>query len=113
MNPVVPDQHLMNVISLQLHDISLSGFSMTNYSEAFSFFLTKGTIYENCTLIMPDHGEVRISFEIMMKKQIETNRVGEFAELVGIKLINIKHSTESAILRYIQDVERQSGVLNM
>jgi c-di-GMP-binding flagellar brake protein YcgR len=111
-NPVVPDERLLNLIRLDLHDISLSGFSMTNTREEFSCFLTRGTIYENCTLVMPDHGEVIVSFEIMMKRKLDSHKAGEFAELVGTKFIKIKQATESAVLRYIQEVERQSGVLN-
>ncbi|MDD5227617.1 MAG: flagellar brake protein [Methylococcales bacterium] len=111
-NPIVPEERLLNLIRLDLHDISLSGFSITSYCESFSTFLTQGMIYENCTLIMPEHGVVVISFEIMMKRKIETHKIGEFAELVGTKFINMRPSTESAILRYIQDVERQSGGLN-
>ena len=112
-NPIAPEERLLNLIRLDLHDISLSGFSMTNYNEAFSFFLMPNTIYENCTLIMPGHGEVSVSFEIMMKRRVETRKIGEFAELVGIKFIKLKQSVESSILRYIQDLERQSGVLNI
>lgn len=111
-NPPVPEERLLNLISLELHDVSLSGFSMMNYTEAFSCFLEPHTIYENCTLIMPVHGEVIVSFEIMMKRQVETRKMGEFAELIGIKLMTLKHTAESTVLRYIQDIERQSGVLN-
>lgn len=111
-NPVVPDENLLNVIKLHLHDISLSGFSMTNYSEEFSYFLTKNTIYENSKLIMPGHGEVDIAFEVMMKRKVETHKAGEFAELIGVKFLKLRQSTESAVLRYIQELERQSGVLN-
>ena len=49
----------------------------------------------------------------MMKRRVETRKIGEFAELVGIKFIKLKQSVESSILRYIQDLERQSGVLNI
>ena len=62
---------------------------------------------------MPGHCEVSVSFEIMMKRRVETRKIGEFAELVGIKFIKLKQSVESSILRYIQDLERQSGVLNI
>lgn len=111
-NPVVPDEHLLNLIRLELYDISLSGFSMKNYSEEFSYFLTRGTVYENCTLIMPEHDEVAISFEIMMKRPLDTKKSSDFTELVGVKFIGLKHGAESAVLRYIQDIERQSGMLN-
>jgi c-di-GMP-binding flagellar brake protein YcgR len=112
-NPPQPDERLLNLIRLDLHDISLSGFSVTNHREEFSFFLTKGTLFENVNLIMPDFGEVLVSFEIMMKRHIEAHKVGEFAELVGVKFLKMKQSSESAVLRYIQEIERQSGVLNL
>ena len=112
-NPPQPDERLLNLIRLPLHDISLSGFSVTNHKEEFSFFLTKGTIYENVNLIMPGFGEVSVSFEIMMKRHIEAHKVGEFAELVGVKFMKMKQSSESSVLRYIQEIERQSGVLNI
>jgi c-di-GMP-binding flagellar brake protein YcgR len=112
-NPPQPEERLLNLICLNLHDISLSGFSITNHKEEFSSFLTKGTVYENTMLVMPDFGEVPISFEIMMKRHIEAHKVGEFAELIGVKFLNMKPSTESSVLRYIQDIERQSGVLNL
>ncbi len=112
-NPIVPDENEMNLITLPLHDVSLSGFSMKNYHEEFSFFLERGLIYENCKMIMPNHGEVSVSFEVMMKRKVEGHKIGEFTELVGIKLIKTKQSAESIILRYIQDLERQSGVLNI
>jgi c-di-GMP-binding flagellar brake protein YcgR len=112
-NPIVPNEDELDLISLHLHDISLSGFSMTNYNEEFSIFFESGLIYENCTLKMPGHDEVSISFEIKMKRKIEAHKMGEFAELVGIHFIKMKQSAESRILRYIQDLERQSGVLNI
>jgi c-di-GMP-binding flagellar brake protein YcgR len=112
-NPPQPDERLLNLIRLSLHDISLSGFSVTNNREEFSFFLTRETIFENVNLIMPDFGEVLVSFEIMMKRHIEANKIGEFSELVGVKFLKMKQGTESSILRYIQEIERQSGVLNL
>ncbi len=111
-NPILPDERLLNIIKLNLHDISLSGFSMTNHSEDFSYFLTRNTLCENSTFIMPGFGSVEVTFEIMMKRKIEAHKAGEFAELVGVKFLKLKQSTESTILRYIQELERQSGVLN-
>lgn len=112
-NPVEPDENLKDLISLHLHDISLSGFSMTNDKEEFSFFLTEGGKYEDCKLIMPNHGEVNIAFEIMVQRKVKAHKAGEFAEFIGVKFSNLKASSESIILRYIQDLERQSGVLNI
>jgi c-di-GMP-binding flagellar brake protein YcgR len=112
-NPITIDETKTDLISLNLHDISLTGFSMRNHSEEFSFFLTPGTIFENCNLMMPEHGEIKISFEIMVKRKVEAHRAGEFTELVGAKFLKLNQSSETTILRYIQGIERQSGVLNL
>ena len=103
-NPIVPDENLLNIIKLNLHDISLSGFSMSNHTEDFSYFLTRNTVYENSILIMPGFGEVGIAFEIMMKRKVESHKAGEFAELVGVKFLNLRQSTESTILSYIKEI---------
>ncbi len=110
---VAEEARSLNLIDLDLHDIGLAGFSMTNYSKAFSFFLTLHSIHENCTLIMPGHDDVSVSFEIMTISKIQTRKAGEFAELVGVKFIELKPFIESTILLYIQDIERQSGILNI
>jgi c-di-GMP-binding flagellar brake protein YcgR len=111
-NPPQPEERLLNLIRLNMHDISLSGFSMKNFHEEFSFFLTRGIVYEKVNLVMPSFGTVEIGFEIMMKRQIETHKIGEFAELVGVKFLPMRQGAESTVLRYIQEIERQSGVLN-
>lgn len=112
-NPPQPEERLLNLIRLNMHDISLSGFSVKNHHEEFSFFLARGLIYENAVLAMPGFGEVTIGFEIMMKRAIESHKVGDFVELVGVKFLPMKQGAESTVLRYIQEIERQSGVLNI
>jgi c-di-GMP-binding flagellar brake protein YcgR len=39
-------------------------------------------------------------------------RAEDFEELVGVAFLDIPQSIEGAILRYVQDIERQSGLLN-
>lgn len=111
-NPPQPEERLLNLIRLNMHDISLSGFSVKNFHEEFSFFLTRGTIYENVNLVLPNFGNVEVGFEIMMKRPIEAHKMGEFAELVGVKFLPMRQGAESTVLRYIQEIERQSGILN-
>lgn len=111
-NPPQPEERLLNLIRLNMHDVSLSGFSVKNFNEEFSFFLTRGTIYENVSLVLPNFGIVEVGFEIMLKRQIETHKIGEFAELVGAKFLPMRQASESTVLRYIQEIERQSGILN-
>lgn len=63
---------------------------------------------------MPGNGKVTATLKIMMKRTIEARKItAGFSELVGIKFIDLKQTEESMVLRYIQDVERQSGVLNI
>lgn len=111
-NPPQPEERLLNLIRLNMHDISLSGFSMKNFNEEFSFFFTRGTIYEKVNLVLPNFGTVEVGFEVMMKRQIDAHKMGDFAELIGVKFLPMRQSAESTVLRYIQEIERQSGVLN-
>lgn len=111
-NPPQPEERLLNLIRLNMHDVSLSGFSVKNFNEEFSFFLTRGTVYDKVNLVLPNFGTIEVGFEIMMKRPIEAHKIGEFAELVGVKFLPMRQAAESAVLRYIQEIERQSGILN-
>jgi len=103
------EKRLSNLIHLNLHDISLTGFSMKNEDRAFSYFLMPETIYENCTLVMPDHDNVNISFQIVTKSPMIGFKRGTFSELVGVKFRELKPMEESIVLRYIQDLERKNA----
>ena len=110
-NPPVPDENLVNVFQLKLIDISITGCATVNYDEDLSYFLNKNARYENCTLIMPDHGEAIVTLEIMLKRVAEHEHEHEvknnkFEEFVGFKFIEPKQSDESIIFRYIQALDR-------
>ncbi len=107
-NPPVPDENLINVFQLKLLDISITGCAMINFDEEFSYFLNAHNIYENCVLVMPDHGEATINLEIMLKRTIEheDKHDANFEEFIGFKFIDTKQSAESTIFRYIQALDR-------
>jgi c-di-GMP-binding flagellar brake protein YcgR len=112
-NPPVPDENLVNIFQLKLVDVSITGCAAVNYNEDFSYFLNKNSLYENCILIMPDHGEATVNLEIMLKRVVEHEHEHEhevksdkFEEFIGFKFIDPKQSDESIIFRYIQALDR-------
>lgn len=84
---------LINLIQLELYDISQSGCSMLNCDEALSYFLTPHTIYEKCRIVTPNQDEINVSFKIMSKRSIEyqENTTGDsFNELIGVEFLEIE-----------------------
>jgi c-di-GMP-binding flagellar brake protein YcgR len=96
-------KNAINLICLELYDVSLAGCSLLNHDKEFSYFLTPNTIYEHCKIIMPDGSEINVSFEIMMKRTIESDesdepdRVETLNELVGIRFLGITRDVIDAI----------------
>lgn len=103
-NPVVPDEEALSSIQLQLFDISISGCSMLNSDEEFSHFLNVKSLFNNCLISMPNHGEIRVSLEIATKRLFEEST--QFSELVCFRFVEPKPSTDSIIFRYIQALDR-------
>ncbi|MEY3280697.1 MAG: hypothetical protein RL674_682 [Pseudomonadota bacterium] len=110
-NPVVPDPKLARVVRLNLSDISMSGCKLINTDPEFSYFLQEQTIFDDRPFVMP-HVTVEVSFKILSVRLGVAFRAEDFEELVGVTFLDIPQSIEGAILRYVQDIERQSGLLN-
>ena len=110
-NPVVPDPKLARIIRLNLSDISMSGCKLINSDPEFSYFLQEQTIFDDRPFVMP-HVTVEVSFKILSVRLGVAFRAEDFEELVGVAFLDIPQSIEGAILRYVQDIERQSGLLN-
>jgi|GEM_PF-736691 len=106
-NVAESNQDFHRYMKLHLHDISAAGCSMINCDEEFSPFLMPHTIYENCTIFIPNYGEATISLELMSKHKVEHNKKGKFNELIGIEFIGMLQSVEFAIAYYVQEIERQ------
>ena len=106
-NPVEPTEKLLNVIQLRLYDISITGCSILNDNEEFSYFLQPHTIYEHGVVIMKNHGEIKVSLEIVAKHEFnDGDNKGKLNELIGFKFIDTKQAEESLIFRYIQAIDR-------
>lgn len=110
-NPVVPDPKLARMVRLNLSDISMSGCKLINSDPEFSYFLQEQTIFDDRPFVMP-HVTVEVSFKILSVRLGVAFRAEDFEELVGVTFLDIPQSIEGAILRYVQDIERQSGLLN-
>lgn len=110
-NPVVPDPKLARIIRLNLSDISMSGCKLINSDPEFSYFLQEQTIFDDRPFVMP-HVTVDVSFKVLSVRLGVAFRAEDFEELVGVTFLDIPQSIEGAILRYVQDIERQSGLLN-
>lgn len=110
-NPVVPDPKLARVVRLNLSDISMSGCKLINSDPEFSYFLQEQAIFDDRPFVMP-HVTVEVSFKILSVRLGVAFRAEDFEELVGVTFLDIPQSIEGAVLRYVQDIERQSGLLN-
>lgn len=112
-----PNPKLANVISLNLVDISMSGCRLINTDPEFSYYLQEGVIMIDLILIMP-HVMIPISFKVLtnhinVASILETNaNVDDFEEYIGVQFLDLSQSMEGAILRYVQNIERQSGLLD-
>ena len=110
-NPPVPDENLINVLDLRLIDLSMTGCALMNNLMDYSYFLTERTIYKDCMLVFPKHGEAIIDFEIVMQRDLSESEevtVGsrDYEEFIGIKFIEPSQPSESTIFRYIQAMDR-------
>lgn len=110
-NPVMPDPKLARMVRLNLSDISMSGCKLINTDPEFSYFLQEQAIFDDRPFVMP-HVTVEVSFKILSVRLGVAFRAEDFEELVGVTFLDIPQSIEGAILRYVQDIERQSGLLN-
>ncbi|MEN9757219.1 MAG: hypothetical protein RL755_1406 [Pseudomonadota bacterium] len=110
-NPIVPDPKLARIIRLSLSDISMSGCKLLNTEPEFSYFLQEQTIFDDRPFVMP-HVTVDVSFKVVSVRLGVAFRPEDFEELIGVEFLDLPQSIEGAILRYVQDIERQSGLLN-
>ncbi|MEI8236304.1 MAG: flagellar regulator YcgR PilZN domain-containing protein [Methylococcaceae bacterium] len=110
-NPVMPDPKLARMVRLNLSDISMSGCKLINTDPEFSYFLQEQAIFDDRPFVMP-HVTVEVCFKILSVRLGVAFRAEDFEELVGVTFLDIPQSIEGAVLRYVQDIERQSGLLN-
>ena len=98
-------------VSLKLYDISLAGFSMLTDSKEVSDLTILYASFEQCKLILADTGEDTVSFEIRSKYIINPETLNRM-EKIGCKFTRITPAFETAIQRYMQQIERENRQKN-
>jgi len=94
-------------VLLKLHDISLSGFAVLNYSQEISSLLLPTSQFDQCQLILADAGTDSIAFEVRYKILLNTG-FADFTQKIGCKFTHLSPAFESVIQRYMQQIERDS-----
>lgn len=95
------------VIHLELHDISLTGFSVLNTSSEISALLMPDSSFEHCKLLLADTGEGIVAFEIRSKYIINLEN-SDRIEKIGCQFTHITPAFENSIQRYMGQIERES-----
>jgi c-di-GMP-binding flagellar brake protein YcgR len=100
-------------VSLKLYDISVAGFSMLTDAKEISDLTGLYTAFEHCKLILADAdaGEDTVSFEIR-SKYIMNPESPDRTEKIGCKFTQITPAFETAIQRYMQQIERENRQKN-
>ncbi len=105
-----PSTDGLDVIEISMFDLSMTGFAAINIDSEFSYFFQEGLNYEDCVIVMPEHGEVTISsVQVMMQRLFETDEIkqdDDIEEFIGLKITAATETTESIIFRYIQLLDR-------
>jgi hypothetical protein len=104
---VVHDNDSIPCMQFNLRDISMTGCSIVNQDEEFSYFLRPHTTYKNCTIFIPNYGKAIVTLKLMSKHKIEYDKASELHELIGILFVNMTQSAEHDISCYTQELERQ------
>ena len=90
----IASEILINLVQLELYDISQSGCSMLNCDEELSYFLTPHTTYEKCRIVTPNQDEINVSFKIMSKRTVRFHEITDgddaFNELIGVEFLKIE-----------------------
>jgi c-di-GMP-binding flagellar brake protein YcgR len=92
--------------SLQLYDISLTGFSMLNVSKELSDLMIPGKLLEQCKLNLFETGEGLVSIEIRHKIIINPDKLQKIQK-IGCKFIKLSHPVENMIQRYMHQIQRE------
>lgn len=91
-------------INLKVFDISIAGFSMLNDCNEYFNRLIPDIRFEQCRLILSETSEDIVSFEIRGVSVINPKRLNKI-ERISCKFIQITPTFESAIQRYMQQIE--------
>ncbi len=93
-------------VNFNIYDISGNGFSFLSESTDFSSQLVPSAVFEQCDLVLENEETQKISFEVRHKLQQNPNKPGK-TERIGCRITDETPRTESTILRYMQNIERE------
>lgn len=77
------------VFTFPLYDVSFSGYSILNHDKTLSVLFVPKLIFKHCKILSPASNEIRISFELTTNRPFDSEE-GEFAELIGIRFLDVK-----------------------
>jgi c-di-GMP-binding flagellar brake protein YcgR len=106
-NPKTEEQ---TSVDFKLYDLSASGFSFHYEQEdstEFASELAPSTIFENCKLILEGEADQPLSFEVRHHLVTINPNNQKKVERFGCRILNTTPRTESTILRYMQNIERE------
>jgi len=92
-------------VSLNLHDISISGFSLLYDNPEFSEQLIPTAHFDRCKLFLPDIGHAPIAFTVRNKLALNPDKPDK-TQRIGCEFASITPAIESEIQRYMQLIER-------
>jgi c-di-GMP-binding flagellar brake protein YcgR len=101
-----PETEKELTVKLKLYNLSGTGFSVINELNSFSSQLLPSTTFENCMLVLENEQSQRISFEIRNNIPINPHRP-KTGNRIGCQITAGSANTESAIFRYILNIERE------
>jgi len=93
-------------VNFPIYDLSAVGFSFLSESSLFLEQLKPTTEFNRCNLVLDENINLNVSISICYKTIQNPDKDDSFNR-VGCYIINTTPRTESAILRYMQDIERE------
>ncbi len=94
------------LLNFQLYDLSATGFCMLSDTKQLAERLIPSTEFSNCRLVLDNTDRHSISFIVRSKFAINSNKPHKNLR-IGCEFINIPVKSESAFLRYMQEIERE------
>lgn len=100
----IPGKTPPSKAEVALLDISCGGFAVIDQHPVINF--DPGVVYENCQIILPEIGTVTANIQVKNTYEI-TLRNGQNCLRAGCQFINLPHSMEAMIQRYITKQEQE------
>jgi c-di-GMP-binding flagellar brake protein YcgR len=100
------DKEENRTLNFQLFDLSATGFSILSESDELAHQLSPSTKFNNCQLVLDKADRHNVSFIVRSKFAVNPNKPNK-NQRIGCEFISTSPKTESAFLRYMQEIERE------